>query len=379
MDSVDTPVKSDHVLELRSVSKSYGSTKVLENLSLTVGRGDFAVLSGMPSSGKSVVLRLVLGLEAPASGQVVLRGTDVTGEGPESRNIGYVPQSFALFPNKNVRDNITYPMRLDKAPKVAIGEALERVCTLLTITDLLDKRPDQLSGGQKQRVAIARGLAKETDFFVLDDPLVGLDFKLRERLIDDLRRTRAALNVTFLYSTSDTLESLLLATSVAILANGTVVEQGALADVYAEPRSADSLRGLGFPAANFFSGTLRRNAGEVHCETVFGDVQVALEGESIGDDVILGLRPEHVRLGESGPGTMTVDAQVDFTEDVGGSEILYLESAGTPLVTVLGSSSELLAAVGTGRVRASIVPEDLIVFDANTKARIGRGLGVGRG
>jgi ABC-type sugar transport system ATPase subunit len=372
-------VNIDRVLDLRSLSKSYGSTKVLENLSLSVDRGDFAVLSGLPSSGKSVVLRLVLGLEAPASGQVILRGTDVTGEGPEARNIGYVPQSFALFPNKNVRDNITYPMRLDKAPKAAIEEALERVCSLLTITDLLDKRPDQLSGGQKQRVAIARGLAKDTDFFVLDDPLVGLDFKLRERLIDDLKRTRSALNVTFLYSTSDTLESLLLATSVAILANGTVVEQGALAEVYAEPQSAESLRGLGFPEANFFAGTLHRHGDEVRCETVFGEVGLVIEGDSSAAEVILGLRPEHVRLGESGPGTMTIDAVVDFTEDVGGSEILYLESAGTPLVTVLGASSDLLATVKTGRVRASIVPEDLLVFDANTKVRIGRGLGADRG
>lgn len=367
------------MLELRSLSKSYGSVSVLHDLSLTVNRGDFAVLSGLPSSGKSVVLRLVLGLEAPDAGEVHLRGTDVSGEGPEARRIGYVPQSFALFPNKSVRDNITYPMRLDKAPKAAIEEALDRVCSLLTITDLLGKMPDQLSGGQKQRVAIARGLAKDTDFFVLDDPLVGLDFKLRERLIDDLKRTRAALDVTFLYSTSDTLESLLLATTVAILANGTVVEQGALADVYAEPRSAESLRGLGFPEANFFAGTLRRTGSETTCETVFGDVQLAMEGGSSANDVIVGLRPEHVRIGEPVPGSISVDAELEFTEDVGGSEILYMSSGGTPIVTVLGASSELLAGLGTSQVRASMVPEDLIVFDAITKVRIGRGLGARRG
>ena len=372
-------VNSDCVLEVRSLSKSYGSLRVLDNLSLTVNRGDFAILSGMPSSGKSVVLRLVLGLEAPTTGEVILRGVDVSGDGPEARNIGYVPQSFALFPNKSVRDNITYPMRLDKAPKAAIEEALERVCTLLTITDLLEKRPDQLSGGQKQRVAIARGLAKDTDFFVLDDPLVGLDFKLRERLIDDLKRTRAALNVTFLYSTSDTLESLLLATSVAILANGTVVEQGALADVYAEPRSAESLRGLGFPEANLLAGNLVRSGSETSCETVFGRVQVALEGGSSANEVIVGLRPEHVRVGPPLPGSLEAAAVVEFTEDVGGSEIIYLTSAGTPLVTVLGASSEFLGQVREGSLRVSIVPEDLIVFDANTKARIGRGVGVGRG
>ena len=123
---VANPVNSDCVLEVRSLSKRYGSVSVLDNLSMTVNRGDFAVLSGMPSSGKSVVLRLVLGLEAPTSGQVILRGTDVSGDGPETRKIGYVPQSFALFPNKSVRDNITYPMRLDKAPKAEIDAALEQ-------------------------------------------------------------------------------------------------------------------------------------------------------------------------------------------------------------------------------------------------------------
>jgi ABC-type sugar transport system ATPase subunit len=376
---VDTPVSSERVLELKSLSKTYGSHTVLNDLSLVVNRGDFAVLAGMPGSGKSVLLRMVLGLEGPTSGEIILRGNDVSNDGPASRNIGYVPQSFALFPNKNVRDNITYPMRLDKASPAAISEALDRVCTLLTITDLLDKSPDQLSGGQKQRVAIARGLAKETDFFVLDDPLVGLDFKLRERLIDDLRYTRSALNVTFLYSTSDTLESLLLATSVAVLANGTVVEQGPLSDVYAEPRSADSLLGLGFPEANFFASTLRREGSEAKVETIFGDVQVGVEGDFGAGDVIVGIRPEHVRLGQSIAGAIGVDAVVNFTEDVGGSEILYLSSGDTPLVTVLGSSSQLLEGVKTGRVRASIVPEDLIVFDAESRVRIGRGVGAGRG
>jgi ABC-type sugar transport system ATPase subunit len=372
-------VSNEHVVELKSLRKTYGAHTVLNDLSMTVNKGDFAVLAGMPGSGKSVLLRLVLGLEGPSSGEVILRGKNVSDDGPASRNIGYVPQSFALFPNKNVRDNITYPMRLDKASPAAINDALERVCSLLTITDLLDKRPEQLSGGQKQRVAIARGLAKETDFFVLDDPLVGLDFKLRERLIDDLRYTRSALNVTFLYSTSDTLESLLLATSVAVLANGTVVEQGSLADVYAEPRTADSLRGLGFPEANFFAGTLRRNGSDTRVETVFGDVQVALDGEFGAGDVIIGIRPEHVRLGEAISGSIGVDAIVEFTEDVGGSEILYLSAGETPLVTVLGASSQLLETVKTGHVRASIVPQDLLVFDADTKVRIGRGQGAGRG
>ena len=139
------------------------------------------------------------------------------------------------------------------------------------------------------------------------------------------------------------------------------------------------LRGLGFPEANFLAGTLVRAGDSTSCETVFGAVQVALEGASSANDVIVGIRPEHVRVGEPRPGSLAVDATVEFTEDVGGSEILYLSASGTPLVTVLGASSELLAQVATGRLRVSILPEDLIVFDANTKVRIGRGLGARRG
>ena len=182
----EATVSASSALTLTGVFKGYGSTQVLENCTMSVNPGDFYVVSGAPSSGKSVLLRIVLGLEPADAGSVHLGGKDVTSAGPQERHVGYVPQSFALFPNKSVRENILYPMRLDKVGKVEMQETLDRVCELLAIEDLLDKRPDQLSGGQKQRTAIARGLAKQTDFFVLDDPLVGLDFKLRERLIDDL-------------------------------------------------------------------------------------------------------------------------------------------------------------------------------------------------
>lgn len=361
------PTTAETVLALEDVTRAYGKNAVLKGASMTVKSGDFYVVTGPPSSGKSVLLRIILGLETPGSGRVLVHGTDVTDEGPQRRNIGYVPQSFALFPNKSVRDNITYPMRLDKADKASIQEALDRVCDLLAIGDLLDKSPDRLSGGQKQRVAIARGLAKQTDFFVLDDPLVGLDFKLRERLIDDLKRTRSALGVTFLYSTSDTLESLLLASRVGILADGRVVEEGDLTEVYDTPQAAASMRSLGFPEANVFSGTVRGG----RCSSILGEFDVS--ESNIDGEVLVGLRPEHVMLGDSSEG-LSAQAEVLFTEDVGGSEIVYLRVGGTDVTTVLGSDSPILASLGSGTTTVSVKPESLVVFDPQSLTRLAQGV-----
>lgn len=359
---------SGAVLALEDVTRAYGKTAVLRGITMSVQAGDFYVVTGPPSSGKSVLLRIVLGLEEPNSGSVSIHGKDVTSEGPQGRNIGYVPQSFALFPNKSVRDNITYPMRLDKADKVTIAETLERVCDLLTIGDLLDKRPDQLSGGQKQRVAIARGLAKQTDFFVLDDPLVGLDFKLRERLMDDLKKTRSALGVTFLYSTSDTLESLLLASRVGILAGGRVAEEGELSQVYEAPDAAESMRSLGFPEANFVTGSVQGG----RCSTVLGDFEIA--DTSVSGDVLVGVRPEHVVVGETREGNLSVPAEVLFTEDVGGSEILYLNVQGASLSTVLGADSPALQSISGGKATLSIAPESLVLFDPKSLNRLAQGV-----
>jgi ABC-type sugar transport system ATPase subunit len=372
-----TTAPTQGLLSIQSLGKEFGKTQVLNNLSMEVDQGSFFVMTGMPSSGKSVLLRIILGLESPTSGRIVLRGKDVTDAGPEARNIGYVPQSFALFPNWSVRKNITYPMRMEKASKAAIAQTLDRVCELLGITDLLDKKPNQLSGGQKQRVAIARGLAKQTDFFVLDDPLVGLDFKLRERLIDDLRRTRSALGVTFLYSTSDALEALLLASAAGILSEGTVVEQGPLEQVYDSPQTAATMQTLGFPQANFFEGQLL-TAGAPKISTPFGEFEAEFTEPVADGPVLLGIRPEHLLIHGDRPAG-SLPSRVLFTEDVGGSEIIYLESEGINLVTVLGADSSRLAAVQSGDVHISLRTDEMVVFDTTTRRRIGHGKELARG
>ena len=266
--------KIDSSLQVEGLSKSFGEKSVLTDLSFTIQENDFAVICGKPGNGKSVLVRSIMGLETIDVGQITARNQDVTYEDPGSRNIGYIPQAFALFPHFSVRENIEYPLDLIKASKQVKDDAVTRVSELLKITDLLDKKPNQLSGGQKQRVAIARGLAKETDVYLLDDPLIGLDFKLRERLIDDLRLTHEKLGVTFLYVTSDPLETLQLAKKVLILAEGKIVQQGLLADVYDKPLHLASLTTLGFPEANVIPGSLHDSTFE---STIF-KVKTSLKG-----------------------------------------------------------------------------------------------------
>ena len=286
------------LLTFESISKSFGDHAILSDLDLSIEEGEFFVLFGASATGKSVLLRMLVGLETLDAGLIRIRGVDAATLKPGARRLGYVPQSFALFPNRSVRDNIAYPLTIAKESASTIEKAVGKMADLLDIAGLLDRTPDQLSGGQKQRVAIARGLVRSTELYVLDDPLVGLDFKLRERLVDDLRDTREALGATFLYATSDPGEALALGSTVAVLAGGKVCEQGAPYELYLNPRRVETMMNLCFPPSNRVDGELRAMPDGHEFSTVWGDVPVSvtdLGGGSV-DGVVAIVRPEHIAL-----------------------------------------------------------------------------------
>lgn len=352
-------------VELHNLAKSYGRKEVLRNVTLSVESGEFAVVFGLPASGKSVLVRLLTGLETPDQGSVVLRGADVTRLSAGERNIGYVPQSFALYPHFTVRQNIAYPLDLARVPKAEIEPEVQRVAGLLGIQELLDRKPDQLSGGQKQRVAIARGLIKRTDIYVLDDPLVGLDFKLRERLIDDLKRTQEMLKVTFIYTTSDAVESLMLASQIAVLDGGEIIESGAPAALYAHPQRTQTMHHVAFPQANLINGILRQQSGVQVVETpAFRAGFVAERPGQPGGEIQIGIRPEHIRIGQPpGAGWLTHQAQVLLREDLGGEEIVYLNASGLVLTTVVRSDDQTQQHVDIDQsVVIGVEPHHLVVF-----------------
>ncbi|MGH2531482.1 MAG: ABC transporter ATP-binding protein [Thermomicrobiales bacterium] len=364
------------IVEFRGVGKTYGGTTVLSGVDLMADAGDFTVLYGPPASGKTVLLRCLLGLEHPTEGGIRLRGEEVTRLPAAERNVGYVPQSFALYPHLSVHDNIAYPLRLAGMSGRDAEPAVAQAARMLKIADLLGKRPDHLSGGQKQRVAIARGIVKQTDLFVLDDPLAGLDFKLREQLFDDLRQMQQAWNVAFLYSTSDPIEAMTLADTVAVLDGGSVQEVGPPRRLYDEPRRTATMRLLGFPRANLLPGRITARPDGLWCSAGPFEFSVAAGHGSgtywDGATIEVGIRPESLALDAADPaaGQLRAPARVLLREDLGGEEIVYLEARGAMLTSVVRHDA-LVAPLGDETV-IGLDPRAAILF-APDGARIGQG------
>ncbi|MDZ4096700.1 MAG: ABC transporter ATP-binding protein [Paracoccaceae bacterium] len=347
-------------LEFRAITKSYGKTLALDALDLVVETGSFTVLCGPPKSGKSVLFRLLVGLEAPDSGQILLSGRDIITDPPAKRPVGYVPQNFALYPHQTVAQNMAYPLTLARFAPDEIARRVDRTAGILSITHLLAKTPDQLSGGEKQRVAVARGLLKDADIFVLDDPLVGLDYKLRERLMDELKALREELRATFLYATSDSLEALSMAQTLAVIDAGAIVQSAAPTVVYHQPDCLRALDLIGFPHANLIPGQI---AGGVLCAG-----PLCFDAPQAQDhNLTLGIRPEHLRLSPD-PG-QGLPARVTLVENLGGEAVVYLDLQGQPLTAAMllldTAPPDIDAIVGV-----SIDPRAVLLFDATSGARI---------
>jgi ABC-type sugar transport system ATPase subunit len=365
----------DMVVEFKDVSKKYSNLSVLEHVELSVKQDDFMVIYGLPSSGKTVLSRLLMGLEEPDAGDILLRGENVRHMPPKIRNIGYVPQDFALIPHKTIFENIAYPLRLMKKSTLEIKPVVQRAASMLRIEELLDKLPTQLSGGQKQRVAVARGIVKETDIYLFDDPLAGLDFKLRERLIDDLRLLQEDLTACFIYATSDPIESLTLAASIAVLHEKTICEIGEPQSLYLNPHHLSTIDILGFPRANLLDGRVIRKASEVWCQTNFLEFPIVMDAEvSAFDnlmDVAVAVRPESIQKTMAGD-EKCLTADIYLREDLGAEEIIYLNIQDDSLTMVNPSSQNGHYDVGD-QINICINTASIFIFEKDTGARIGRG------
>ncbi len=360
-------------VEFLRVNKSYGHKQVLSDVNMAIDSKTFAVVFGPPGCGKSVILRLLTGLEHPTSGTILMRGVDVTAVSPAERNIGYVPQSFALYPHYSVYQNIAYPLSLMGANKQETDRVVRRAAEMLRIERLLQKRPDQLSGGEKQRVALARGIAKPTDIYVLDDPLTGLDFKLREQLFDDLRNLQVELQAAFIYTTSDPLETLILAQQVYVIDKGRVIESGPLESVYAEPKHLRTMELLGFPRTNLLEGEIQTRNRRTVCVTKLFELPVTLRDTvPDGQKVLLAMRPQDLELDPRRvDGSAKFGARVVLQEDLGGELVVYLESGDIQLTSVVRHDDAHV--VGDGNVQVGVPSPAIVVYNPEKGQRIGQG------
>jgi len=355
-------------IRFEGVTKAYKGVTALDHVDLEVAPGSFTVLCGPPRSGKSVLFRLLAGLETPDAGRILFDGYDIAAVPAAERTLGYVPQSFALFPHVSVFDNIAYPLALQGVARPEIARRVTQAAELLRIGPLLQKRPAQLSGGEKQRAAIARGILKNADIFILDDPLVGLDFKLRERLMDDLKDMRRTLNATFLYATSDSLEALTMAQDLAVLDAGRLIQAGPVATVYLHPTHVRAAEMIGFPRCNVLQGQV---AGG-RCITTAASFPVAADLPA--GPVLAAIRPEH--LAPASDATADGIGEVTLVEDLGAEYVVYFTVAGQSLVTLLPAAQAAPPVLGS-RFAFALRPGTAALFSPATGQRIGQALSPG--
>ena len=358
-------------IRLEGVTKRYGRDLVLAGIDLDIEPDCLTVLTGAPGSGKSVLLRLIVGLERQDEGRILVDGADVTELAAARRRIGYVPQSFALFPHMSVFDNMAYPLKQQRVSDAEVRRRVTQAAELLRIGRLLDKRPSELSGGEKQRAALARGILKDARIFILDDPLVGLDFKLREGLMEDLTEMRAQLGATFLYATADPLEALLMADRLAVLDDGRIADANRVDLLYAEPRHLRAAELVGFPRCNTIAGRLEGGM----CATALLNFPLAVEGPAATPDVSVVIRPEHIVFADAAAppaDARTGVGTVRLLENLGAEAVVHFAAAGETLVTT--APSHAVARLGLDAPFPYFVrTEGALVFDRLSGARVGRG------
>ena len=299
------------------VTKRFGALTAVDDVSFSVGKGEFFSLLGPSGCGKTTLLRMVGGFERPDSGRIYLDGKDITDEPPNARRVHTVFQNYALFPTMTIWDNIAFSLRLAKKPKGEIEESVDAILEMIRMGDHAWKYPNQLSGGQKQRVAIARALVDRPQVLLLDEPLAALDLKLRQHMLLELDTIHDQVGITFMYVTHDQGEAMSLSDRIAVMNRGRVEQLDTPAKIYEAPVSSFVAAFIG--DTNFFEGRIVSTEGDyctIECPgfasiRAFNDRKLA-----VGQNVHLSVRPEKIRVTltppppEKGAGINVFEAKV---------------------------------------------------------------------
>lgn len=246
-------------IKLRNLSKRWGSFVGVENLNLTIADEEFLVLLGPSGCGKTTTMRMIAGLEEVSGGDIIIDNVRVNDLDPKDRNVSMVFQSYALYPNMNVYENIRFPLKVRKIPESEHKERVMRASAMVELDDFLHRKPAELSGGQRQRVALARAIVREPNVFLMDEPLSNLDAKLRVSTRAQIKNLSHELKVTTIYVTHDQIEAMTLADRVVVMKDGIVQQVGSPTEIYDQPANAFVASFIGAPAMNLVSGDLFNN------------------------------------------------------------------------------------------------------------------------
>ncbi|HEX4259542.1 MAG TPA: sn-glycerol-3-phosphate ABC transporter ATP-binding protein UgpC [Acetobacteraceae bacterium] len=344
-------------LALRDVEKRFGETEVIRRVSFDVADGEFVVFVGPSGCGKSTLLRIICGLEAATSGDVLIDGTRVNDISAARRGLALVFQSYALYPHMSVFQNMAFGLENLKTPKAEIAARVAEAARMLRLEDYLQRRPTALSGGQRQRVAIGRAIVREPRIFLFDEPLSNLDAELRVGMRAELAQLHRRLGTTMIYVTHDQVEAMTMADKIVVLRAGAVEQVGPPLDLYNHPANRFVAGFIGSPRMNFLDGRVTRSAAAGIGIDIPGVGRLHAPAQlPVGTAASVGIRPEHVCLGPAPANTVT--GKVAIVEQLGGLSTIRL---GEPDITAQLPGQTTLAFGASATL--NLPPACLHVFD----------------
>jgi len=372
-------------ITLQDIRKEYGEDVAIANMNLDIRDGEFVTLVGPSGCGKSTTIEMIAGLTTPTSGTVAIGDRDVTALPPKDRGIAMVFQNIALFPHKNVYDNISFGLQLRDTETEEMDRRVDEAADTVQLSGMLDRMPSEMSGGQRQRVAIARAIVREPEVFLMDEPLANLDAELRVHMRTQLQRIHNKLGTTIVYVTHDQAQAMTMSDRIAVINDGDLQQIAPPLECYNEPANRFVAGFIGSPAMNFMAGEITPNGFSAES----GHVDVEFDPESVGvspgQAVTLGVRPEHVIPVDRATGdvTTTIETYTDVIEPMGDEIFVYL-------VTNRDETVDMEDPSASGQILMNVSPDtdvesdqalsvvldksSLHLFDTETEAALAHGL-----
>ena len=367
-------------LRLKNVSKRWGSYVAVDNFNLDIADQEFLVLLGPSGCGKTTTMRMIAGLEDVTEGEIWLGGRVVNDLEPKDRDISMVFQSYGLYPNLTVYENIRFPLRVRKVPKAEHHDRVMKAARTVELMDFLQRRPAELSGGQRQRVALGRAIVRQPTVFLMDEPLSNLDAKLRVDMRTEIKKLHHSTGKTIVYVTHDQIEAMTLATKIAVLRDGELQQVGTPAEVYNRPVNLFVAEFMGSPSMNLLTAQAVSHNGvpmlelsRVDDEPIWLRMPTTVAAGSVaeGRTVIVGIRPEAITdpdgADRTSPLVETVDARVEVVEPAGSDTYVVTHAAGREVIARMRGDTDVRAGQ---RIPFAFDLNRAVLFDPETRLRL---------
>jgi multiple sugar transport system ATP-binding protein len=355
-------------VRLQSVSKRFGDTVVVDDVTLDIADREFLVLVGPSGCGKSTTLRMIAGLETMSDGDIFIGDRRVNDLGPKDRDIAMVFQNYALYPHMNVYDNMAFGLKMRKLPRAEIDQRVNEAAEILGLGPLLKRKPKEMSGGQRQRAALGRAIVRHPAVFLMDEPLSNLDAKLRVQTRTEIVKLHQRVATTMIYVTHDQIEAMTMGHRIVVMKDGVVQQVAPPQEVYDKPANQFVAGFIGSPTMSFLPCRIESDDGALYARGTSFSVRIpderrpALTGANAAN-ATLGVRPEDISLHADAAGSIA--AVVDVVEPLGSEQVLYFTSGGERLT----ARAPAEATVATGdAIALGINPKRMHMFDAASGA-----------